>query len=140
MHEILVSLPEAEFIRLNSLYPPSTVSAATGNRAVAIVQFHFRSRDPNCEFTPPTRKGIDLRVVHSNGTDEIEVKGTAEHHIAWGQLKVSGRPSYDNLTTGTPLYRVTRAYERDPLILVMTYPADFDIAEEVRWTLKRRRS
>lgn len=28
----------------------------------------------------------------------------------------------------------------DPLIVVKTYPADFDIAEEVRWTLERRRT
>lgn len=140
MRDIKLLIPESEFERLNVAYPATAKSWTVGARTIEIVEFYFRtSVDAACQILRGPSRGIDLQITHAGGVEQIEVKGTASSDLAWGQLKVSGQPSYENLLADTPLYRVVSVYERDPIIYVMTYSDDFDIVPEPRWRLKAKR-
>lgn len=136
MNLIEIDLPEAEFVRLNSLFPPTVKSSNVGERAVELVKLHFRSRHAGCAFTK-NRDGYDLQVKWDGGEEKIEIKGTADEKIAFGKLKVSGRRSYDLLLKGTPIYRVVSVYSRSLSMYVIRHGEDFEMNEEPRWTIKR---
>lgn len=137
MNLIKVDLPEAEFARLNSLFPPTIKSSNVGERAVELVMLHFRSRHAGCTFTKNI-DGYDLQVEWDGGEEKIEIKGTADDTIAFWKLKVSGKRSYELLLNGTPIYRVVSVYSRSPSIYVLKHGEDFEMNEEPRWALKRK--
>lgn len=137
MIAIQIQLPEAEFQRLNAVYPPTVKSANVGDRAIEIVQFHFRAEDPQCQFRKPT-DGTDLEICTAGNSVRIEVKGTAASNLAWGKLKVSGGPSYQQLLNDVPLYRVVAVYDRTPRIYVLKHSQDFEMIPEPRWRMKAR--
>lgn len=138
MRTINIDVPESEFERLNALYPPTAKSSTVGERAIELVKFHFRTIDSNCQFRVPGG-GVDLEVTANGISERMEIKGTADPGIAWMKLKVSGKPCYDRLLEGLPLYRVVAVYDRAPRIYVLTYAQDFELAVEPRWALKPRR-
>ncbi len=138
MRTIELDLPEAEFERLNALYPPTAKSSTVGERAVELVKFYFRTLDCDCQFHVPGG-GVDLEVTGKELSERIEIKGTADADIAWMKLKVSGKPCYDRLLEDLPLYRVLAVYDRNPRICVLKYSEDFEIVSELRWALRPRR-
>jgi len=130
--EIHVPLTDGEFGKLNSM--------STAQKAVEIVKKHLRDKysERNIEIREDVR-GADIRVVFKDGSDKdeiIEVKGTVQPSIAWGQLKVSLRSSYDALVNGVPMYRVMGVDSRDPRIVVLSYGKDFLLEEECRWAVR----
>lgn len=138
MITIQINLPEAEFQRLNALYPPTVKSSNVGDRAIELVKFHFRTLDPKCQFREPN-DGTDLEVLSGTSSERIEVKGTADSDIAWTKLKVSGNASYQQLLNDTPLYRVVSVYDRAPCIHILKHSEDFEMSAEARWAVKARR-
>jgi len=82
MLRIGLDLPEAEFQRLNTLYPANRKSSTLGARAIELVKFHFRGLDPQCRFRVPD-DGTDLEIIQGGSSQRIEVKGTADSDIAW---------------------------------------------------------
>lgn len=136
MQRIEVSIPEAEYVRLNQRFPPTEKSANVGRRAVELVKLHFKALDARSTFREQV-DGCDLEVTGSTGeVQRLEVKGTASTNLAWSRLKVSGTPSHAALLGGMPLYRVTSVYGSKPVIFVMRFPADFRLDPEPRWTVK----
>lgn len=134
-----IPLTEEQFKELNTIYPRSTVSAATGKRAEEILKIYFQSIDTNARFEEP-EKGADIRVVLSGRSFDIEVKGTSKSNIAWSQLKVSSQPSHDRLASGLPLYRVVGVYEQNPRLYILSHDEDFQLVPESRWAVKPRRA
>src|SRR5215475_12751066 len=99
MDSFRVKLDPEELLQLNGRFPRSRSSGDIGKRAVEIVKLHFRRSHPGCTFVTPER-GADLAVVlEPTGPRQFEVKGTADSSIAWQQLKVSSKASYNLLTT-----------------------------------------
>ena len=137
MEKIQLNVPENEFQGLNQLYPPSLKSFNIGERAIELVKFYFRGKDPSCSFSIPT-DGSDLEMKCRNSTERIEVKGTADTEIAWTKLKVSGEPSHKLLLEGLALYRVCGVYNRDPVIFIMHYSSDFEMVPEPRWSVRAK--
>jgi hypothetical protein len=137
MERIPLNVTEEEFLRLNQLYPPTVKSSTVGERAIELVQLHFRSKDPKCAFSTPT-DGSDLEIKSNNTAQYIEVKGTADTEIAWAKLKVSGQPSYNLLSQGLPLYRVCGVYNRDPVIFILSHGKDFEMVPEPRWSVRAK--
>ena len=137
LETVALSVPEPEFARLNSLYPPTVKSSTVGDRAIELVQFYFRTQDAACTFRFPGN-GCDLETQVNGTTHRIEVKGTADLDIAWTKLKVSGAPSYNALLNGMPLYRVTGVYERNPVLFILRYQHDFEMQPEARWSISRK--
>lgn len=137
MKRIPLDISDQEFTRLNLLYQQTGKSSTVGGRALELVRFYFRSQDATCEIIVPGN-GCDIEVRINRTTHRIEVKGTADINIAWSKLKVSGKPSYDALVSGMPLYRVTGVYERKPVLFILTYANDFDIQPEARWSLRQK--
>ena len=138
MQTIPFTLTDAEFIALNAANPASKKNADIGARAVEIVRLYAKQ----CHWTEnqTKRSGVDLAFTDSQGrTIEMEVKGTAASGIQWGKLGVSGKPCYDNLTGGMPLYRVSSVYDKNPIIHVLKCSEDFTMDTEPRWKIKRKK-
>ena len=137
MISVPINLTEQEFQRLNALYPPTAKSSNVGGRSVELVQFYFRTIDPQCQFRVPN-DGTDLVVTTGGATIQIEIKGTADTDIAWSKLKVSGNPSHQQLLNDVPLYRVVAVYDRAPTIHILKHSEDFEMNPEPRWSVKKR--
>jgi len=131
-----INIPESEFQRLNTLFPPTVKSSTVGNRAVELTKFHFRSIDPLCSFREKV-EDCDLEITSNGQVQRIEIKGTAAANVAWSKLKINGTQSHTALLAGMLLYRVIRVYERNPAILVLRYPEDFSMNPEPRWSVKQ---
>ena len=130
--ELHVPLTDDEFGKLNSM--------STAKKAVEIVKKHLRDKysERSIEIREDVR-GADIRVVFKDGSEKdemIEVKGTVQPSIAWGQLKVSLRSSYDALVSGVPMYRVMGVDSRNPRIVVLSYGKHFLLEEECRWAVR----
>lgn len=137
MQQFAIQLSDAEIARLNSLFPPGSKSANIGARAIEILKIYFLRKDPKTTFRREVADA-DLEITDSTGVAlRIEVKGTADNGIAWTKLKVSGKPSYNALRSGMPVYRVCGVEGEVIQVFVMTYPEDFDLTPEPRWRLTR---
>lgn len=67
----------------------------------------------------------------------FEVKGTADADIAWQQLKVSSRTSYELLVSGgAAVLRVTDVFGRKPVVYELHHGRDFKLEPEPRWCVK----
>ena len=137
MEEKTIILTENKFSELNMLYPSTGKSSNTGKRSEELVRYYFRCIDHKYSFSKAS-KGADIKVCLDKEEFEIEVKGTAENELAWKQLIVSGRPSYDRLKSGLPLYRVTSVYEKLPILYILNYQEDFNMEPEPRWKIKQK--
>jgi hypothetical protein len=137
-----VPLTPQDLGRLNAVSPKSDGSGPIGRRAEEIVKIHFRRKHPRCVLSKPS-SGADLKVVLSKSSEPlfIEIKGTASVDMAWQQLKVSSRHSWQSLTEkGIPVYRVCGVFSAMPTIQVLTHGVDFVLQQEDRWTVKRVRA
>lgn len=137
MHSFRVKLNLEEFQQLNGRFPPSRGSGDIGKRAVEIVKIHFRRSHPGCTFIAPQR-GADLAVVlEPTGPRQFEVKGTADASIAWQQLKVSSKASYELLTRcEASVLRVTDVYGDEPIVYELRCGVDFRLEPEPRWCFR----
>lgn len=135
MHIFTIQLTDAEHTRLNSLFAGHGKSSHVGARAMEILRMHFLRLDSTTTFR--TEVGdADLEITNSRGEVlRIEVKGTADSGIAWGNLKVSGTPSFTALVAGMPVYRVCGVEGKQVQVFVMKYPEDFTLTPEPRWRL-----
>jgi hypothetical protein len=135
-----VKLSVDELADLNKKFPRSRGSGDIGKRAIEIVMNHFRRSDPTCKFVKP-QPGADLAVVlGSSGAKQFEVKGTADAGLAWQQLKVSSKASYDLLTTcSATVLRVTDVYGAEPVVYELQCGRDFQLEPEARWSFKTMR-
>lgn len=135
MQQFTITLTDEEHARLNSLFTRAGKSSHLGARAIEILRIHFLRQDPATTFRTEVNDA-DLEITSSNGEVlRIEVKGTADRGIAWGKLKVSGKPSYAALIAGMPVYRVCGVEGKDIQVFVMKYPEDFALTPEPRWRL-----
>lgn len=141
MNTFRVTLTANELAELNHRFPSSRGSGDIGKRAVEIVKYHFKKQNPGCRFVDPPNGG-DLAVLMVAATvpNVFEIKGTAEHDIAWQQLKVSSQSSYDLLKSGSvAVLRVTDVFGQEPVVHELHYGKDFRLEPEARWTFKRIR-
>ena len=137
-HRFVVALSDLAFETLNAKFPASRSSNDIGKRAVEIVKVHFASIHPGCRFPQPP-KGADLSVLASGDLKPtpFEVKGTADADIAWQQLKVSSRTSYELLVNGgAAVLRVTDVFGRKPAVYELRHGRDFKLEPEPRWCVK----
>lgn len=132
-----VKLTPEKFLELNEKFPPSRGSGDIGKRAVEITKIYFQRAHPGCTFIDPQR-GADLAVVlEPTGPRQFEVKGTADANIAWQQLKVSSKASYDLLTTcAASVLRVTDVYGDEPTVYELRCGVDFRLEPEARWCFR----
>ena len=138
MQTIHITLTDAEFNALNASHPVSKKNADIGARAVEVVRLHAKKSQWTENQTK--RPGVDLAFTDSQRqTIEMEVKGTAESGIQWGKLGVSGKPCFDNLTKGMPLYRVSSVYDKNPTLYVLKCGVDFTMDPEPRWKIKQKK-
>jgi hypothetical protein len=125
-----------DFASLNAEFPKSAGSAVIGKRAVAVVKLHFTNSARGCIFPTKRPKGVDL-AVRLQGTRKLlllEIKGTSSEDLQWQQLKVSGNPSFRQLTEGTAVvYRVCNVFDRNPMIYALSYGVDYKLEPESRW-------
>jgi hypothetical protein len=137
MDSFRVKLAPEQLLELNRQFPPSRGSGDIGKRAVEIVKMYFRSAYPNCTFTSP-QSGADLAVsTGQNAIRQYEVKGTADEQIAWQQLKVSSKASYDLLTScAASVLRVTDVYGDEPVVYELRCGVDFSLEPEARWCMR----
>ena len=136
---IPLKLTTAQFRNLNAKYRDRNHNKTIGNRAIELVKIHFENILPDCEFEVE-KDDADLIVRSSKFRKPryIEVKGTTRLDIAFGQLKVSGDPSYKMLTKNKiPVYRVTGVFERSPTIWILQYGKDFGLKREPRWRFEK---
>lgn len=139
MIEDSIDLTEDEYRKLNATFPRNMQSAKVGERAIELVRIYLKKKYPCCSFATPER-GADLKVQHSQGTEQMEVKGTEASDISWAKIKVSSTQSHDLLKAGMPLYRVVSVYERIPRIFIMRNREDFEMDPEPRWRVKPSRN
>jgi len=140
MIQYIINISDCEFNQLNGEYPPGKGSGLIGNRAVAITKIHFHREDPDCKFVSPP-KGADLTVKFSTDRKALtlEIKGTEDAGIAWPNLKVSSKHSYQMLTKEKiPLYRVTNVFGQNPVIYVLVHGQNFELEPEPRWSVKKK--
>lgn len=132
-----VTLTQEAFAELNGRFPASRGSSDIGKRAVEIVKLHYLSQHPGCTFVRPPL-GADLAVVIDGGAPiAFEIKGTADGHIAWPQLKCSSKTSHALLVSGgAVVLRVTNAFGEEPVVFELRHGTDFLLEPEARWTFK----
>jgi hypothetical protein len=136
MDSFPVALSPKEFRDLNGRFPTSSGSGDIGKRALAIVQLHFQRSHPGCTFVKP-KPGADLAVIiDAVDARQFEVKGTAARTMAWAQLKVSSKASYELLSNGASVLRVTDVYGRAPVVYELRCGVDFRLEPEARWSVK----
>lgn len=135
---LTVLLTDAQYDLLEKNYSKSKGSSQIGKRAVEIVKIFLSSS--GWVAKKPTRKGIDLEFRRGSEKVEIEVKGTADHDIAWNKLVISGDGSRSNLEDGCPLYRVYKVFERNPMIAILKWRDHFIIKQEPRWKIIKKDS
>ncbi len=134
----VVVLGDGAYESLNARFPASRGSNDIGKRAVEIVKVHFAMLHPGCQFPQPP-KGADLSVLipSDSKATAFEVKGTADANIAWQQLKVSSRTSYELLVSGgAAVLRVTDVFGRKPVVYELRHGRDFKLEPEPRWCVK----
>ena len=140
--KIPVQLLVRQRTHLDSMFGRSKSSFKIGKRAIEIVKIHFRKEHPGCTFEVE-KDDADL-VVHFASPKKkllIEIKGTASLGVAFGQLKVSGDPSYKMLVKKKiPVYRVSDVLGKDPVIRVLKYGVDFGLKREPRWRFETIKS
>ena len=125
----VVALSDVVFESLNAKFPASRGSNDIGKRAVEIVKAHFTGLHPGCQFPQPP-KGADLSVLVEGDLKPaaFEVKGTADADIAWQQLKVSSRTSYELLVSGgAAVLRVKDVFGRKPVVYELHHGRDFKL-------------
>lgn len=139
MIENPIDLTDDEYKTLNTKFPRSMQSSKIGERAIELVRIYFKKKYPGCFFVTPQR-GSDLKVQHSNGVEQMEIKGTEAPDICWAKIKVSSNQSYELLRDGMPLYRVVSVYERYPRIIIMLNQKDFNMVPEARWSVRPQKN
>ena len=136
MESFRAQLTVEELLDLNQRFPPSRGSSDIGKRAVEIMKLHFRRLHPGCSFVSP-HPGADLALLVGPVPAQYEVKGTADKGIAWQQLKVSSRASYELLSTcAASVLRVTSVFSDEPLVYELRCGVDFTLEPEARWCVK----
>jgi hypothetical protein len=107
----------------------------TETKALAIVKIYFRRQDTDVTFVPPG-PGADLGVLLPEKSQlDIEVKGTEAQRITWSQIKVSSQQSYDRLSQGMPLYRITSIGQKRVSVYILYHGRDFSMKPEPRWSV-----
>lgn len=129
----------AEELRQIEVAAPSNrkSSAATGKRAYKIVVTYYRRKKAQVVQSP---KGVDLSLKfrRSKVVRHYEIKGTEGSELAFEKLKVSGKPSFRQLTNQKiPLLRILSVYSQTPVLVEMIHGQDFTLVPEPRWRIKR---
>ena len=110
---------------------------STAKKAEWIVRKHIKDKFGADVGIEKDTEGADLRISRNGKTERIEVKGTKSRNIAWAQLKVSSRRSYDALRTGAAsMYRVTDVDGSEPLVHILKHGRDYELRPEPRWAVK----
>ena len=110
-----------------------SLGKTVATRAIEIVRQYFQRKGWEV-MTSPLRDGSDFHVKKKGRVQKIEVKGTASIDIALQELWVSSQLSHDLLVNGRePMYRVTGANGRFPVIYVLRHPDDFELTQEPMW-------
>jgi choline dehydrogenase-like flavoprotein len=135
MKPISFRLSSSQKRRLDQDFPYSPKNAVIGNRAVGIVKLYFLKAHPDCSFGA-LKKGTDLHPIWTGGEAYLEIKGTDSEEMAWNKLKVSGKNSFNLLTNGMPIYRVTSVFSDRPTIHILKYGTDFNMTGEDRWSVQ----
>ncbi len=137
MHHI--TLTDEEFEAMNTSNPASKKNADIGARAIAILRLYAVKN--NWTEVHSRRAGVDLTFITTVEGEklEMEVKGTADKGIQWQKLGVSGKPCFENLTKGMPLYRVSSVFAQTPTIFILKCGDDFIMDTELRWKIKQKK-
>ena len=110
---------------------------STAKKAEWIVRKHIKDKFGADVGIGKDTEGADLRISRNGKTERIEVKGTKSKNIAWAQLKVSSRRSYDALRTGAAsMYRVTDVDGSEPQVHILKHGRDYELKPEPRWAVK----
>lgn len=110
---------------------------STAKKAEWIVRKHIKDQFGADVGIEKDTEGADLRISGNGKTERIEVKGTKRNDIAWAQLKVSSRRSYDALRTGAAsMYRVTGVDGNEPRVHILKHGRDYELTPEPRWAVK----
>lgn len=113
---------------------------STAKKAEWIVRKYIEDRFGADVGIERDHEGADLRVSKNGSTERIEVKGTKSRDLAWAQLKVSSRQSYNALRTGAAsMYRVTDVDGDQPRVHVLKHGRDYELIPEPRWAVRRVR-
>jgi len=138
MKQTMLTLAAKEFRQIESVVPSRRKSsAAIGRRAYEVVLTYFRRKRAQVVQSP---KGVDLslRFPRSKLVKHYEIKGTEGSELAFGKLKVSGKPSFRQLTKQKiPLLRVLNVYSNNPIIVEMIHGQDYTLIAEPRWRVAR---
>jgi hypothetical protein len=128
MQKIEITLTEEDFNALRQF--------STEMRAVEICKHYFRQENEAVEFAENPINGVDLEIRFPRQQPlQIEIKGTKARGIAPNQLRVSSEHSFQLLSQGMPLYRVSNVNERNVTIYVLRSPNDFVMTPEPRWRI-----
>ena len=109
----------------------------TEKKALFVAGKYLRCKYGRDVVIEQAHNGADLGVSFGGQKEIIEVKGTTNFGIAWSQLKVSSRKSFQVLKSGTArLYRVVDLDSAKPRIYILEYGTHYDLISERRWAVK----
>lgn len=130
------TLSEEDFNRLQNKYPTVGKNSVIEKLSIEIVKLYFLSVNPLTTFKNGS-KSVDLIVETMDIETPYEIKGTESVDIAYNKLKVSSQPSYDALSNGLTLLRVSNVRKRNVILYFMQYGVDFELVEEPRWRIQK---
>lgn len=107
-----------------------------GKAAIKLVKLFFSKTHGVTEFYIG-KEGADIIVSMPEENKSYEVKGTAGSDIAWSKLKVSSQHSYNAITNGLEIIRVTNVGQQKVKLHFITYGVDFTLVTEARWAVKK---
>lgn len=131
---VCIQIADAQWAQIEDDHPDTGSSSAVGRRAEALARLYICSVYPQCEFGTPDN-GADLAVVYQGVKLNFEVKGTRSNSINWSQLKVSSPHTHRLILSGMPMLRIASVFLRCPVVHVLSYPNDFELREEPRWSV-----
>jgi len=103
-------------------------------RAMLIARFFLEiDYDPTEYNYSEPNAGPDITLTKGKKTLNYEVKGTADHELAWAKLKVSSRESARLIKSKMPVLRVMNVMTPRPLVAELICGVHFDLVEEPRW-------
>ena len=126
---IPVALSESERVVIDGLN--------TAEKAEWIVRRYIAETREGPMIIREARIGEDLTILEDGQTYTVEVRGTENSTVEWGQFKVSEQKSHDSLESGASLiYYVVDVSSSSPVIRVLKHGRDFTLEPEPVWAAK----
>ncbi len=129
-----IRLDDAQWVQIEKDHSDSGSSAAVKARAEALARIHIHASYSDFEFDVPDQ-GADMAILYKCKKINFEVKGTRSTGIDWQRLKVSSIHSYKLLVSGIPMLRISSVFSRFPDVYTLSFPDDFRLKEEPRWSV-----